>query len=336
MEYRQLGRSGIRVSQICLGTMMFGDRTDEAEAARIVAAARDARVNFIDTADVYAKGESERLVGKLIRPDRSRWILATKVANSMSGDPNDRGTSRRWVTRAIDGSLERLGTDYIDVYYLHRDDATTPMEETVATLGTLIQSGKMRYIGLSNFRAWRVATFAMLCRAMGVPQPVVCQPCYNAMDRTAELELIPCCAQHGLGVVPYSPLARGILSGKYHPGEAPPPDSRAGRQDRRIMQTEFRAESVELARAMGEYAQRRGMTTAEFALNWVENNSHVTSLIAGPRTLEQWNGYVESLKHAFDASDEAFVDSIVPPGHPSTHGYTDPEYPVTGRMLRRN
>ena len=335
MEYRPLGHSGITVSQICLGTMMFGDRTDESEATHIVAAARDQGVNFVDTADVYAGGESERLVGKLIHPDRSRWILASKVANAIGDDPNDRGTSRRWMMRAIEASLARLGTDYLDIYYLHRDDAMTPMEETVAALGDLIRSGKIRYIGSSNFRAWRIATFVMLCQRMGVPAPIVCQPCYNAMDRTAELELIPCCVQHGLGVVPYSPLARGVLSGKYRPGEAPAPDSRAGRQDRRMMQTEFRQESLELARIVGEYAQGRGMTTAEFAMNWVENNRHVTSVIAGPRTLAQWHGYLDSLAHSFDANDEAFVDGLVAPGHPSTHGYTDPQYPVTGRVPRK-
>jgi len=334
MEYRKLGASGIRVSPICLGTMMFGDRTDEAEAGRIVAAARAAGVNFIDTADSYASNHSERLTGKLIGEDRTRWILATKVANPHGSDPNDRGSSRRWLNLAIDHSLKRLATDYIDIWYLHRDDAETPMEETVYTLGELIRAGKIRYIGLSNFRAWRVALFVAICKALGVPPPIVCQPCYNAMDRTPELELIPACMHHGLAIVPYSPLARGVLSAKYKPGEAPPAESRAGRKDRRLLQTEFRDDSLRLAQIIAEHAGKRGMTPGEFAFNWVLNNRYVTSVIAGPRTLEQWTGYMDSFEHAFSAEDEALVDSLVAPGHPSTQFYTDPIYPVLGRAPR--
>jgi len=334
MEYRKLGASGIRVSPISLGTMMFGERTDEAEAGRIVAAAREAGVNFIDTADSYAAGASERITGKLIAGDRTRWILASKIANPAGDDPNDRGTSRRWMSRAIELSLERLGTDYIDIYYMHRDDADTPLEETVYTLGELIRAGKICYIGLSNFRAWRVAAFVATCKAMGVPAPIVCQPCYNAMDRTPELELIPCCMHHGIAIVPYSPLARGVLSAKYKPGEAPAPDSRAGRKDRRMLQTEFRDDSLRLAQIIAEHANKRGMTPGEFAFNWVLNNRYVTSVIAGPRTMEQWTGYMDSFKHAFSAADEALVDSLVAPGHPSTQFYTDPIYPVLGRAPR--
>jgi aryl-alcohol dehydrogenase (NADP+) len=334
MEYRRLGHSGIRVSPICLGTMMFGDRTDEAEAARIVAAAREAGVNFIDTADSYAGGASERITGKLIAPDRTRWILASKVANPAGDDPNDRGTSRRWLLRAIDLSLARLSTDYLDIYYMHRDDAETPMEEIVGTLGDLIRAGKIGYIGLSNFRAWRVAAFVATCRAMGVPPPIVCQPCYNAMDRTPEVELIPACMHHGLAVVPYSPLARGVLSAKYQVGVAPPPDTRAGRNDKRMLQTEFREDSLRLAQTIAGHAQARGMTAGEFAFNWVLNNRYVTSVVAGPRTLDQWQGYMGSFKHPFGAADEALVDTLVAPGHPSTKGYTDPAYPVVGRAPR--
>jgi aryl-alcohol dehydrogenase (NADP+) len=334
MEVRKLGASGIRVSPICLGTMMFGDRTDETEAGRIVGAAREAGVNFIDTADSYAAGASERITGKLIAQDRTRWILASKVANPAGDDPNDRGTSRRWLLRAIDLSLSRLATDYLDIYYMHRDDAQTPMEETVGALGDLIRAGKIRYIGLSNFKAWRIALFTATCKAMGVPPPVVCQPCYNAMDRTPEAELIPACLHHGLAVDPYSPLARGVLSAKYKPGEAPPPDTRAGRKDKRLMQTEFRDDSLRLAQTIAAHAAKRGMTPGEFAFNWVLNNRNITSVVAGPRTLEQWTGYMDSFKHSFTAEDEALVDSLVAAGHPSTQFYTDPIYPVTGRAPR--
>src|SRR5438105_12591342 len=157
MEYRSLGHSGLKVSPICLGTMMFGDRTDAAEAGRIVASAREAGVNFIDTADVYAKGESERVTGKLIASDRERWVLATKVANPMGDDPNRRGTGRKWVMRAIEESLERLGTDYVDIYYIHRDPGEVPMAETVGAMGDLIGAGLVRYWGVSNLRGWRIA-----------------------------------------------------------------------------------------------------------------------------------------------------------------------------------
>src|SRR2546421_4334716 len=157
MDYRKLGESGLNVSALCLGTMMFGDRTDAAESGRIVASARDAGVNFIDTADVYVKGESERVTGKLIASDRDHWVLATKVANAMGDDPNRRGTGRKWILQAIDESLERLGTDYVDIYYLHKDIEATPIEETVDAMADVIRSGKARYFGVSNFLGWRIA-----------------------------------------------------------------------------------------------------------------------------------------------------------------------------------
>lgn len=332
MEYRRLGQSGIKVSPLCLGTMMFGDRTDAGEAGEIVAAARRAGFNFIDTADVYAKGESERITGKLIAPDRSRWILATKINNPMGDDPNDRGASRRWLIRGCEMSLERLGTDYIDVYYLHRDDIETPLEEVVLALGDLIRAGKIRYIGLSNFRAWRIAAFVAQCKAMNVPQPVVCQPYYNAMNRMPEVEVLPACGHLGLGVVPYSPLARGVLTGKYDPGAKPPADSRAGRSDARMMQTEFRRESLVMAQQIATHAKARGLSAGQFAVNWVLNNRLVTSVLAGPRTLAQWEEYAGALGKPFTAEDEALIDSLVPAGHPSTPGYTDPIYPITGRQ----
>ena len=207
----------------------------------------DAGVNAIDTADVYAGGESERIVGRLIAADRERWVLASKVANPCGEWPNDRGLSRHWVLRAVDRSLQRLDTDWIDLYYMHRDDESTPMEETLSTMARLIEVGKIRYYGVSNFRAWRVARMVETARRMGVPAPIACQPPYSAMTRGIETELLPCCAHYGVGVVSYSPLARGVLTGKYQPGATPPEDSRAARKDRRLMQTEWRPESVEAA-----------------------------------------------------------------------------------------
>ncbi len=333
MEYRSLGRSGLRVSPVCLGTMMFGDRTDYAEAARIVASAREAGVNFIDTADMYAKSESERIVGKLVAEDRSRWVLATKAGNPTGDGPHDRGTGRKHLLAAIDASLERLGTDYVDIYYLHKDFADIPLEETIGAVGDILASGKATYFGVSNFRGWRIAEVVRVCGELGVARPVVCQPYYNAMNRQPEAEVLPACHHHGIGVVPYSPLARGVLVGKYRPGEAPPADTRAGRNDKRMMETEFRAESLVMAQAIRAHAERKGLTATQFAVNWVLANRIVSSVIAGPRTLEQWEGYLGALGRPLDAEDEALVDSLVRTGHPSTPGYNDPAYPLTGRLV---
>ena len=329
-----LGASGLKVTKLWLGTMMFGDQTDESEAGRIVAAARDAGVNAIDTADAYAGGESERITGRLVAADRERWVLATKLANPTSAEPNDRGLSRRHMIRAVEASLKRLGTEWVDVLYLHREDATTPLEETVAAMAHLLASGKVHYFGVSNFRAWRVARLAEMCRAAGVPLPIVCQPPYNAMTRAIETELLPCCAHYGLGVVAYSPLARGVLTGKYAPDAAPPAGSRAARNDMRILQTEFRAESLALATRVVEHARSRNLTPLQFALGWVWNNALVHGLIAGPKTLAQWQEYLQAMDAPFDGADEALVDSLVAPGHASTPGYTDPQYPVAGRQPR--
>jgi aryl-alcohol dehydrogenase-like predicted oxidoreductase len=333
MEYRRLGRSGVMVSPICLGTMMFGDRTDEAEAGRIVGTARDAGINFIDTADVYAKGESERITGRLIAQDRDHWVLATKVANPSGDDPNRRGTGRKWLMQAIDESLERLDTDYVDVYYLHRDIQATPLEETLGALADIVAEGKARYFGISNFRGWRIAEVMRVCGEMGIEKPVVCQPYYNAMNRQPENDILPACAHYGIGVVPYSPLARGVLTGKYGQGDAAPAESRAGRKDKRFMETEFREESLAIAQKIKTHAQAKGMTGGQFAFNWVLNNPIVSSVIGGPRTLDQWNEYLSALGKTFDGDDEALIDSLVSPGHPSTPGYNDPNYPLTGRII---
>lgn len=334
-SFRSLGRSGVKVSRLCLGTMMFGERCDAAEAGRIVASAREAGVNFIDTADVYAKGESERITGAAIAADRDRWVLATKVANPMGDDPNRRGTGRKWVTRAIEESLARLATDYVDIYYLHRDPGSVPMEETVAVMGELIRAGKVRYWGVSNLKGWRIAEAVRVADALGVPRPVVSQPYYNAMNRQPENEILPACQHHGIGVVPYSPLARGVLVGKYAPGAAPAPDTRAGRKDKRMLETEFREESLVIAQTLKAHAEKKGMTAGEFATAWVLANPIVTSVIGGPRTLEQWSAYLGAPARTLDAEDEALVDSLVRPGHPSTPGFNDPSYPLTGRPVGR-
>jgi aryl-alcohol dehydrogenase-like predicted oxidoreductase len=332
MEYRRLGQSGLEVSPICLGTMMFGGRTDERCAGQIVDRAFDHGVNFVDTADVYNEGRAEEITGRAIAGNRDGWVLATKLGNSMGEGPNRRGLGRKWMIQALEGSLRRLGTDYVDIYYLHREDPATPMAETVTAVGELIRSGKIRYFGLSNYRGWRIAEIARLCERLGVDRPVVLQPYYNAMNRMPEVELLPCCRHYGLGVVPYSPLARGVLTGKYAPGSEPDPGTRAGGRDQRIMQTEWRRESLEIAQRIAKHAQQRGITAGQFAMGWVLNNRLVTAPVAGPRTLEQWEEYLGALDYRFSAEDEALVNELVTTGHPSTPGYNDPAYPIEGRL----
>jgi len=332
MDYRRLGASGVEVSPICLGTMMFGDVTDAPEAQRIVDAAFDAGVNFIDTADVYRKGASEKIVGGAIKANRRRWILATKVGNAMTAAPHDGGLSRRWMLQACDDSLTRLATDYIDVYYLHKDDRDTPVAETVGAVGDLIRSGKIRYFGLSNYRGWRIAEVVSECEAQGVPLPVVCQPYYNLLNRMPEVEILPACDYYGLGVASYSPIARGVLTGKYRPGVVPE-NSRGARKDKRMMETEFREESFAIAQTLKVHAEKTGRTPIQFALAWLWANCIVTSVIAGPRTLAQWQDYLGAIGTPWSAEDEALVDSLVAPGHPSTPGYSDPQYPFHGRIV---
>ncbi|MBO0764574.1 MAG: aldo/keto reductase [Hyphomicrobiaceae bacterium] len=334
MSYRVLGSSGIKVSALSLGTMMFGAATDEREAQLIVHHAVDNGVNFIDTADVYAEGRSETMVGAAIRPKRERWVLATKVGQRGSAAATDFGLSRRYLLRSADASLKRLGTDYIDLYYVHRVDPDTAWEQVVATFGDLIRAGKVREWGLSNVRGWHIPHIVHLCRQMGVPDPAVLQPYYNLMNRQPEVELLPAAKFFGLGVVPYSPIARGVLSGKYRVNQTAEAGSRAARQDKRMMETEWRPESLLMAEKLNAHAEACGVTLVHWATAWVLNNAAVTSVIAGPRTLSQWTSYFGALDYQWTAEDEAMADSLVSPGHPSTPGYNDPAYPVEGRLRR--
>ena len=249
----------------------------------------------------------------------------------MGQSPNDKGLSRRYVFQACEASLKRLGTDYIDVYYMHKEDLTVPLAESVMAMGELMRQGKIRYFALSNFRAWRVAEVANLCDELGIQRPAASQPYYNAFNRMPEVEHLPACKFYGLGVVPYSPLARGVLTGKYKPDADPLEGSRASRQDRRMMQTEWRKESLELAQDVVAHAKRRGVTPGQFATAWVLANPLVTSPIAGPRTMDQWEDYVGALSFKFTKEDEALIDGMVASGHPSTPGYNDPAYPIEGR-----
>jgi aryl-alcohol dehydrogenase (NADP+) len=234
--------------------------------------------------------------------------------------------------QAAEASLRRLGTDHIDIYYLHKEDHSTPLAEIVQVVADLARQGKIRYFGVSNYRSWRVAELCRLCDQAGIGRPVVSQPYYNALNRMPETEHLPACAYYGLGIASYSPLARGVLTGKYRVEGPPPEDTRAGRGDQRIMQTEWRPESLAIAQQLKTHAEERGVSAGQFAVAWVLNNRLVTSVIAGPRTERQWEDYLGALEYSFTAADEALVDRLVAAGHPSTPGYNDPAYPLEGRI----
>ncbi len=331
MQYRQLGSSNLKVSALCLGTMMFGDQTARDEAGAIVADAAASGVNYIDTADVYTKGASEAMLGDLLKGSRQNWVLATKLGNKMSDRVNEGHYSRSWMMREIDTSLQRLQTDYVDILYMHMDSNGMNLEEPLRAMAAMLQAGKIRYWGISNFRGWRIAEAVHLARQIGMPGPVVCQPYYNLLNRMPEVEVLPACAHYGIGLTPYSPVARGVLTGKYPPGQPAPEGTRAGRADRRMMDTEFREASLVIAQTLKTHAESKGITLAQFATAWVLANRRVSSVIAGPRTLQQWQDYAPALAYTVTAEDEALVDSLVAPGHPSTPGYTDLAYPLNGR-----
>lgn len=331
MQYRRLGKSNLKVSALCLGTMMFADQTDRAEAQAIVADAREHGVNYIDTADVYSLGAAETMVGELLKGQRDEWVLATKLGNPMSKRINDRHFSRTWMLRALDASLQRLQTDHVDILYLHRDVNGMDLEEPLRALEAMLRDGKIRYWGMSNYRGWRIAEMMRIAGEIGLPRPVVCQPYYNLLNRMPEVEVLPACDYYGIGVTPYSPVARGVLTGKYPPGQPPAQDSRAGRGDKRIAETEFREESLVIAQKLKAHAEGKGITLAQFATAWVLAHRAVSSVIAGPRTLKQWQDYLPALDYVVTPEDEELVDSFVRPGHPSTPGFTDPSHPLYPR-----
>jgi aryl-alcohol dehydrogenase-like predicted oxidoreductase len=331
MQYRWLGKTGARVSPICLGTMMFGGPTSETDAGRIIHDALDRGINFLDTADIYHRGESERVVGRALGDRRRQVILATKGRGPMGDGPNDQGASRLHLLQALDDSLTRLGTDYIDLYYVHTPDYNTPIEETLRALDDMVRSGKVRYIACSNFRAWRLCEALWTSDRHQLNRFSCIQPLYNMVNRDIEVELLPLCQEHRIGVVTYSPLARGILTGKYAPGESPSAETRAARQDPRMMQAEWREASLEVAVQLTEYCRARNLVPSRFALAWCLANPIVSSVIIGPRTSEQFEDNIACLEIEVTGADERFVDSLVPPGEHSGKGFQDTAYPVTGR-----
>ncbi len=332
MEYGNLGKAGVKVSPVCLGTMMFGGQTSEADSIRIIHQAHDLGINFLDTANMYNAGESEFVVGKAIADRRDDIVLATKGVQKMGDGPNDKGASRKHLMKALDDSLRRLGTDYVDVYYYHAPDYDTPIDESLRALDDMVRSGKVHYIGCSNFRAWRICEALWTSDRLNLHAFSVLQPLYNIVNRDIEVEVLPLCQEHGIGVVSYSPLARGILTGKYKPGESFPEGSRASRSDPRMLQAELRESSLEIAQQIREYAETtKGCVSSHFALAWALANPIITSIILGPKTIEQFEDNLKCLDVEITAADEDFIDGLVPPGEHSGKGFQDTAYPVTGR-----
>ena len=289
MEHRLLGRTGVRVSPLCLGTLNFGGGTEEPDAIRMVHAALDAGLNFVDTADVYHAGESERIVGKALAGRRDKVVLATKVHGRTGLGPNDQGNSRLHILRACEASLRRLGTDYIDLYQVHRPSPEIPADETLGALTDLVRAGKVRYIGCSTHPAWMVMEALAVSERLGLARYVSEQPPYNLLDRRIENELIPLAQRYGLAILPWAPLAQGVLAGRY-PADGPlPADSRAVRQPghANIYADRVTPRGLDVGRAFTALARAHGRTPGQLALLWCKDQPGVTSPIVGPRTEEQ-------------------------------------------------
>ncbi|MEU6710430.1 aldo/keto reductase [Nonomuraea sp. NPDC046802] len=320
MDYLNLGRSGLRVSRACLGTMNFGTEhglaaSDEAEARRIIDAFIDAGGTFIDTADLYHRGETEEIVGRALKGRRERIIVATKGA--MPVGQEGRGLSRRHLTRALDASLRRLGTDYIDLYQCHQWDPLTPIEETMATLDGFVRAGKVRYIGCSNFSATQIVESQWAAARVGGTPFVSLQPQYSLVQRVIEAEILPACERHGIGTIAYGTLGGGVLTGRYRHGEAPDPDSRMGRLLGRSMPGANRwahsllsDRNLDIADELVKVASELGAEPAAVALAWVARRPGVTSVLIGPRTVEQLRGNLAAFELELPDEAVARLDEI--------------------------
>jgi aryl-alcohol dehydrogenase-like predicted oxidoreductase len=340
MEQRRLGRTGVSVSKLCLGAMMFGDwgTKDHDESIRIIHRALDAGINFIDTADVYSQGESEVIVGEaLAGGKRDDIVLATKVHMPMAEDANHRGNSRRWIMREVENSLRRLGTDWIDLYQIHRYDPDTDIDETLGALTDLVRAGKVRYIGHSTFPVSAIVEAQWTARERVRERFVSEQPPYSILTRGIEVDVLPTCARYGMGVISYSPLAGGWLSGRYREGsEAAPPASAARRQlaNRFDLSLSANQRKLDAVEQVAKVAAEAGMTLIELAIAFVLRHPAVTSAIIGPRTME----HLESQLAAADVelSDEVLdrIDEIVPPGttiNPADGGWVSPALEAAAR-----
>jgi aryl-alcohol dehydrogenase-like predicted oxidoreductase len=314
MTYRLLGRTGVRVSPVCLGTLNFGGPTSDEDAGRIVDAALDAGINFIDTANTYHGGRSEEAVGKALAGRRDRVVLATKVHGRTGDGPNDEGNSRLHILRACDESLRRLKTDYIDLYQVHRPNPEIPIEETLGALTDLVRAGKVRYIGCSTHPAWMVMEALAASERHGLARYVSEQPPYNLLDRRIENELLPLAARYNLAILPWAPIAQGVLAGRYQPGGALPADSRAARQPDSIYSRRVTPAGIEAGQAFVALAREHRLTPGQLALLWCKDQPGITSPIVGPRTLEQLQDLLPVLGLSLTAEQRAACDTINPPG----------------------
>ncbi|WMT85979.1 aldo/keto reductase [Pelagibacterium sp. 26DY04] len=312
MQYRPLGRTGIKVSPYCLGAMMFGSigNPDHEECARIIHKALDAGINFVDTADRYSAGESEEILGKALKGRRDNVVLATKFFGPMGEDPNMQGTSRRWITRAVEDSLRRLGTDYIDIYQVHRPTPDTDIEETLSALTDLMRAGKIRAIGTSTFPVSEIVEAQWVSERRGLARFRTEQPPYSILNRGIERDMLPTCQRYGMGVMVWSPLAKGMLTGKYRKGQ-PTPDSPRAPYFKKLFSDEASLEVIEQLIAL---AEENGLSLIHMALGFVTSHPAVTSAIIGPRTMQHLDDLLAGAE--VQLSDEILnrIDEIVPPG----------------------
>ena len=312
MQYRPLGRTGIQVSPYCLGAMMFGGiaNADHDDCTRMIHKALDFGINFIDTADAYSNGESEEIVGEALKGRREDVVLATKSFLPMGDDPNRRGSSRRWITRAVEASLRRLQTDHIDLYQVHRPAPDTDVEETLSVLTDLMRAGKIRAFGASTFPAADIVEAQWTAERRGLARFRTEQPPYSILNRSIEREVLPACQRYGMGVMAWSPLAKGMLTGKYRKGQ-PTPGSLRAKFMPKAMSDEGSLDAVEQLVAL---AQDAGLSLIHMALAFVVTHPALTSAIIGPRTMEHLDGYLSGAEVVL--SDEVLdrIDAIVPPG----------------------
>lgn len=319
METRRLGNTGLNVSSICLGTMAFGRWINEAQSERVLDAALDAQVNFIDTADIYGrgmdtgdnslKGQSETILGRLLKERRNHIVLATKVRGRMGESPNNEGLSRRHIMDAVEASLRRLQTDHIDLYQCHSFDPDTPLEETLRTLDDLVRQGKVRYIGASNFAAWQMAKALGISARLGLERFVSIQPQYSLLVRDIERELVPFCQSEGVGIIPYSPIARGLLTGKYRAGESVPAGTRGAAGEPRLLalMTEENQKRVEAFRGLCEFWER---PMAQVATAWVLGNPAVSAAIVGMSRPEQVSDAVAAAALRLSEEQRTTLDEL--------------------------
>ncbi|MCA9996145.1 MAG: aldo/keto reductase [Anaerolineales bacterium] len=309
MKYRQLGNSGVRVSTIGLGTNQFGGVVDQAGVNDIIAAAQDLGINFIDTADIYAGTKSETTLGEALKGRWDRFVVATKVCMKMGDGPNDSGTSRYHIMHGVEASLRRLQTDHIDLYQMHRWDATTPVEETMRALDDLVRSGKVRYIGASNYAAWQMARANTLAEFRGWTSFVTIQSHYHMMEREVEKEVIPFCQAHGVGFIPFFPLAGGFLTGKYKRGEGAPAGTRGERSP--YVQAYMTDGNYDRVEALTAWAEERGHTMAELAHAWLLAQPTVCSVISGLTKLSHLEANAKSADWELTKDEVAEVEGLL-------------------------